>query len=315
MDFLKKNYEPLAGGFYLGSAYGANQATNEQAKNYREQLALADALEAKRAREFARSVYAPKYADGGAVNLGLPATNVTPNINVHIPEWAQNQIEREGGLAALQPGLKQGMAAGGDVNDRISQHQSIIDSKTAQAVQQQEAAEGRSLSGSEKKDIYDGVRTRVLNKAELGLGYIAPSAGLGSHISGLRRKAAGGYINLQPMGEQEYPQALIPRAQPYAAASPQRREVIGGFNRGGLIDGAGDGMSDSIPAHIEGQEPVKVADGEYLIPKDIAAKYGPEKLKHMMTKVRAAAHARKGKQIIQDAAKRALISSLSGVRA
>ena len=143
----------------------------------------------------------------------------------------------------------------------------------------------------------------------------SPSSGLGSHLSGLKGKAAGGYINLQPMGETTYPQALIPRAQPYAAASPQRREVVGGFARGGLIDGAGDGMSDSIPAHIEGQEPVKVADGEYLIPKEVAEKYGPEKLKHMMTKVRAAAHAKKGKQIVQDAAKRALISSLTGVQA
>jgi hypothetical protein len=314
-DFLKKNYEPLAGGFYLGSAYGANQDTNQQTKDLKERMALTEAIETKRARDFARSVYAPKYADGGPVEVGLPATGGIPEFHVRVPAWMQEDTQREGGLAALQPGIRQGMAAGGDVDDRISQHQSIIDSKTAQAVQQQEAAEGRSLSGSEKRDIYDGVRTRVLNKAELGLGYIAPSAGLGSHISGLRRKAAGGYINLQPMGEQEHPQALIPRAQPYAAASPQRREVIEGFERGGLIDGEGDGMSDSIPAHIEGQEPVKVADGEYLIPKDIAAKYGPEKLKHMMTKVRAAAHAKKGKQIIQDAAKRALISSLSGVRA
>mgnify|MGYP003350380747 CR=1 FL=1 len=109
--------------------------------------------------------------------------------------------------------------------------------------------------------------------------------------------AQGGYINLQPMGELSHPQALIPRAQPYAAAAPQRREVVQNFDRGGLINGEGDGMSDDIDAHIEGQEPVKVADGEYLIPKEVAAKYGPEKLKAMMAKVRAAAHAKKGKQV------------------
>ncbi len=236
MDFLKKNYEPLAGGFYLGSAYGANQDTEQQAKELKERLALAEAAEIKRAQDFARSVYAPKYADGGPVEFGLPATGAIPEVHIRVPAWMQEDTQRAGGLAALQPGIRQGMAQ-------------------------------------------------------------------------------GGYINLQPMGEQEHPQALIPRAQPYAAASPQRREVVQGYDRGGLIDGEGDGMSDDIDAHIEGQEPVKVADGEYLIPKEIAAKYGPEKLKAMMTKVRAAAHAKKGKQVIQDAGKRAFISSLGGVRA
>lgn len=236
VDFLKKNYEPLAGGFYLGSAYGANQDTEQQAKELKERMALAEAIEAKRAQDFARSVYAPKYADGGPVEFGLPATGAIPEVHIRVPAWMQEDTQRAGGLAALQPGIRQGMAQ-------------------------------------------------------------------------------GGYINLQPMGETAYPQSQIPRAQPYAAASPQRREVVQGYDRGGLIDGEGDGMSDDIDAHIEGQEPVKVADGEYLIPKEIAAKYGPEKLKAMMTKVRAAAHAKKGKQVIQDAGKRAFISSLGGVRA
>lgn len=236
VDFLKKNYEPLAGGFYLGSAYGASQDTDQQAKELKERMALAEAIETKRARDFARSVYYPGYADGGAVNVGIPATGVTPEVNIHVPAWMQEDTQRAGGLAALQPGIRQGMAQ-------------------------------------------------------------------------------GGYINLQPMGELSHPQALIPRAQPYAAAAPQRREVVQNFDRGGLINGEGDGMSDDIDAHIEGQEPVKVADGEYLIPKEVAAKYGPEKLKAMMAKVRAAAHAKKGKQVVQDAGKRAFISSLGGVRA
>lgn len=33
-QFLKQNYEPLAGGFFLGSAYGANQDTQEQGQQY-----------------------------------------------------------------------------------------------------------------------------------------------------------------------------------------------------------------------------------------------------------------------------------------
>ena len=234
MDFLKQNYEPLAGGFYLGSAYGASQDTQEQGQQFQQQQALQNLLTNQSARRFSRSIWG--YADGGPVEVGLD----DPQISVHFPAWAQEKIQREGGLAALQPGMRQGMAT-------------------------------------------------------------------------------GGYINLQPEPPHGYyPMSQIASAHPYPAATPQRQEVVfdeGNYAHGGLIDGPGDGMSDSIDANISGREPVKVADGEYVVPRDIAAKYGPEKLKAMMSKVRAAAHAKKGKQIQQDAGKRAFLSSLSGIKA
>lgn len=230
MDFLKKNYEPLAGGFFLGSSYGSSQDTQEQAKKYKQQQALRKLIEDQQANQFAQSVYG--YADGGAVNVGL----ANPQINVHFPAWAQEDIQREGGLAALQPGM-----------------------------------------------------------------------------------ANGGFINLQPQPQQGYyPMSQIAGAKPYPAATPQRSEVIqnlGNYAHGGLIDGPGDGMSDSIPANISGKEEVRVADGEYVVPRAIAEKLGPDKLKHMMAKVRAAAHAKKGKQIVQGAAQREFIKALTGVRA
>ena len=235
MDFLKKNYEPLAGGFFLGSAYGSTQDTKEQAKQYQQQQALMNLVNQRNALGFARSVYG--YADGGPVDVGL----ANPQISVHFPTWAQEDIQREGGLAALQPGMKQGMAS-------------------------------------------------------------------------------GGYVNTQPFDPQDfYPQSRIHNAQPYAGAG--NTAVVNtlahgaSFGRGGLIDGEGDGMSDSIHANIDGREPVKVADGEYLIPKEAAHKYGADKLKHVMAKVRAAAHAKKGKQIVQGAAQREFIKMLTGVKA
>ena len=123
---------------------------------------------------------------------------------------------------------------------------------------------------------------------------VKDSGGLGAYVQqraqGMDNFAQGGYINLQPMGETTYPQALIPRAQPYAAASPQRREVVGGFAGGGLIDGHGDGMSDDIEANIDGQESVRVADGEYVVPKHIAEMLGADKLDELLKRVRRAAY-------------------------
>ena len=135
-------------------------------------------------------------------------------------------------------------------------------------------------------------------------------------IGGIARSYAnGGYLNnTLPVQEDPHPQSLIPKAAPQPGASPVRQEVVQTFEHGGLLNGDGDGMSDSIPAEIDGKEPVRVADGEYVVPKQIAQAKEAE-LKRMMTQVRSAAHAKKGKQIVQDAAKKAFIHTMSGVKA
>ncbi len=71
-----------------------------------------------------------------------------------------------------------------------------------------------------------------------------------------------------------------------------------GMARGGYLDGVGDGMSDSIPATIEGKQPARLADGEFVIPADVvshlgngSSKAGSKRLYAMLDKVR---HARTG---------------------
>jgi hypothetical protein len=70
------------------------------------------------------------------------------------------------------------------------------------------------------------------------------------------------------------------------------------FAEGGYLDGGGDGMSDSIPATIEGKQPARLADGEFVIPADVvshlgngSSKAGSKRLYKMLDKVR---HARTG---------------------
>lgn len=41
-----------------------------------------------------------------------------------------------------------------------------------------------------------------------------------------------------------------------------------------LLRGPGDGMSDDIPAHIEGQEAAALADGEYVFPAQAVSALG-----------------------------------------
>lgn len=72
------------------------------------------------------------------------------------------------------------------------------------------------------------------------------------------------------------------------------------YKAGGLLDGPGDGMSDSIPAVIKGEQPQRaaLADGEFVIPADVVShlgngstKAGSARLYEMMDKIR---HARTG---------------------
>jgi len=74
--------------------------------------------------------------------------------------------------------------------------------------------------------------------------------------------------------------------------------AMGGKPKGGYLDGAGDGMSDSIPATIEGKQPARLADGEFVVPADVvshlgngSSKAGSKRLYAMLDKVR---HARTG---------------------
>lgn len=127
--------------------------------------------------------------------------------------------------------------------------------------------------------------------------------------------AAGGYINTGAFDpDRAYPQSMIPKAASYPGAAPIRNQVVGSpydsnYGDGGFIDGEGDGMSDDIDATIDDVEPVKVADGEFIIPKDIVDALGVDALDSMLKRVRMAAHG-SDKQIAQDAAKQAFMQSI-----
>ena len=50
---------------------------------------------------------------------------------------------------------------------------------------------------------------------------------------------------------------------------------LGSYSDGGrLLKGPGDGMSDDIPASIEGSQPALLADGEFVIPADVVSGIG-----------------------------------------
>jgi hypothetical protein len=78
------------------------------------------------------------------------------------------------------------------------------------------------------------------------------------------------------------------------------------YAHGGYLDGEGDGMSDSIHASIDGKQPARLADGEFVVPADVvshigngSSKAGAQRLYSMLHKVRQARTGtpKQGKQI------------------
>ena len=84
---------------------------------------------------------------------------------------------------------------------------------------------------------------------------------------------------------------------------------LGSYAAGGnprLLKGPGDGMSDNIPATINGRQPARLADGEFVIPADVVShlgngstEAGAKQLHAMMNNIRKArtGNPKQGKQI------------------
>jgi hypothetical protein len=127
--------------------------------------------------------------------------------------------------------------------------------------------------------------------------------------TGLRLYAGGGAIGT---GGPDNPGGNVRLAnEGYGLASftPQTVQVQAApmyMAKGGYLDGPGDGMSDSIPATIEGKQPARLADGEFVVPADVVShlgngstKAGAQRLYAMMDKVRKArtGNTKQGRQI------------------
>jgi len=105
----------------------------------------------------------------------------------------------------------------------------------------------------------------------------------------------GGNLALRELSQPAFSQGAVGGTQSFAE---------GGIAR--FLSGGGDGMSDDIPARINGKQEARLADGEFVIPADVvshlgngSSKAGAKQLYSMMDKVRSARTGTKkqGKQI------------------
>ena len=234
----------------------------------------------------------------GATNTGLAA--ITPPASTNIPEVAgattqpgpfeqsfnamASKFTGDVPLSAADKALMGAGIASAGLEDSMNQQAQMQhqNAQQAEALVNQYKAAGvdvstalpPSLLAAARKPKHFAVGGSIRDVQ--GLESISPSA-----------------INQQPMTN-FYPQSMIPQAQPLQRSMPIRHEVIGyadggpigyGFAEGGdtgggdegLLHGPGTGQSDGIMGLIQGeqgQEPVRLADSEFVIPADVVAALG-----------------------------------------
>jgi hypothetical protein len=154
---------------------------------------------------------------------------------------------------------------------------------------------------------YARLAERTYNpQASIDASQSADGAELSQFSNPIQKKAGGGLLDFTQGGIAE-PPTQEDSAVGYAMGGGIHSLRSGGRpSSGGYLDGMGDGMSDSIPATIEGKQPARLADGEFVIPADVVShlgngstKAGASHLYGMLNKVRKArtGRAKQGKQI------------------
>lgn len=146
-----------------------------------------------------------------------------------------------------------------------------------------------------------GILGLALLMAQLRKDRNAPAANATPVIPRLRSRVEQKPFTLDAQGNKQAPLAYFGQPVYYAAGGG-----IGGLAAGGqasrAVRGPGDGVSDSIPASINGEEPAALADGEFVIDARTVAELGngsteagTRKLEAMVNRVHhARAKARRG---------------------
>jgi hypothetical protein len=221
------------------------------------------------------------FADGGDSNkedaMGLPS--LSPDMSIDPNAGADNSAMLQSVMGAMQPmqGMQGSTTAQGQIPDQSND--SLIAQVTANLRANPNYQPTNPIEASIVKQI-KGTDSMQEGQPNLqGLGSIAPS---------------------EPMAPSYNPSVAMGPTYFAGINAPQ------GYAHGGYLDGAGDGMSDSIPATIEGKQPARLADGEFVVPADVvshigngSSKAGSKRLYAMLDKVRHArtGNKKQGKQI------------------
>lgn len=186
-------------------------------------------------------------------------------------------------------------AKGGSLSESIEQYQKMLDGKP-QAAPAASRDVGIYYDQDPDTRYQDALTAAQIRQAKVNQrAYVSPPAA--------KRPTPLGKLNMPTSAKSKG------SGDVEAADGGIMHSSLGGYAAGGnprLLKGPGDGMSDNIPATINGRQPARLADGEFVIPADVVShlgngstEAGAKHLHAMMDKVRKArtGNPKQGKQI------------------
>lgn len=186
-------------------------------------------------------------------------------------------------------------AKGGSLSESIERYQKMLDGKP-QAAPSKPADVGIYYDQDPDTRYQDALTAAQIRQAKVNQrAYVSPPVA--------KRPTPLGKLNMPTSSKSK------DSGDVEAASGGIMQSSLGGYAAGGnprLLKGPGDGMSDNIPATINGRQPARLADGEFVIPADVVShlgngstEAGAKHLHAMMDKVRKArtGNSKQGKQI------------------
>jgi hypothetical protein len=246
----------------------------------------------------------------GAAGVNLPA-GALPNLGTQTPGFLDTYVDKLGGTnkALYKVGTPLAVSGlAGAAKDMFPEADKSEEEK-------------RKAEQNKYRDTKTGLLNLTQARPDFGTAFMATGGTVGSNQSTI---SSGGIQDLygtndQTTGTQNLSKDGygIGRLENLASEGSRAKAAdtfyaMGGpiaFAKGGhqgYLDGQGDGMSDSIPATIEGQQPARLADGEFVIPADVvshigngSSKAGSKQLYAMLDRIRKArtGHTKQGKEI------------------
>jgi len=258
-----------------------------------------------------------------------PAAYSGPLSKYHLAaNYQATQAMAQGGIAALASGGQMAPAQanvdfmGGSMYPQSQQQSSFYATPTQMPTSAQQAMASyepttNPLTGEATVGMTAGGNTSDAAPTNLGeflqhpsLSALAPGL-VGATNSFMGRTVIDPSSLPSNLNDQQIFDALLHRqTQQYAEGGIAGGIAnLGSYASGGnphLLQGPGDGMSDSIPATIADKQPARLATGEFVVPADVVSHLGngstdagAKHLYAMMDKVRKArtGHTRQGKEI------------------
>jgi len=208
-------------------------------------------------------VYAPGYAEGGTIesraNQGMrdalarnkgtaytqPTTAYTPTTapsnNIKIAGADNSTTNLTGGVGSLNVGS-------GSIGQSPN---AIAEAARLKAIEDAKPKYTTPTSGANVGGAGGQGSFSVPSELVMGQGYMPTGAIMQGPAQNYYRDIAGNFIRRAQGG-------IIPAA----------------YAEGGMLEGPGDGMSDSLAAQIDGSQPAALSQGEFVVPADVVSHLG-----------------------------------------